>query len=755
MLPLDPNSLKNKTAPAAGPATRAAAPEAAAPPAALSAPPGMAAVWHALTRRWLTILVLGAGLGGAGATAAWLVMPSKYTATATLHLDPHPPRGVYETNEDFSSFRANQATQVKSDSVLNATLQKPETAEFPEVRAQGKDALVWFKGATLVDDKTGGPEALRLTTTADRADDSAVLANQWALAAGEVYTADEEAKIKERIKQLRQTYRDNTELLRKKKNELQARRDLLGLEDPKVIADKLAAEETALMTLQTQRVQVELQLKTLGVRLTDLKARGAVPDQVEVSAAAVDEEIDKDFPLNPVVKAQVDQLLTVQKKMGERLPVLRAEDRETDAGVVTYRKGIADIEKSLARERDDLRPDYEKRQRARLVDRMKDEAAKADQDIQGLTAQLDTLGAKLKEKEAAITTLRAGGQAATKSNPEVEAMQAEVTEMEANVKRLGEEEANLEASLPLAPRLTVMEAALPPALPALEKKIKMAGGAFLGLFGLVFMGVVVVEFRARRVYHSGDVSQGLGLPLVGTLPVLPAKSRASAPVAEDPTVGPAIESMDTIRTMLLHAGRAETLRVVMVGSAVSGEGKTSLACHLAASLARGGRRTLLVDADMRNPAAHQMFGLTAGPGFSELLRGEVEPSQVVQNTSLENLSLLAAGACDRQALQALAQEGILRTVLNELKEQYDFVIIDVSPILPVADALLIGEHADAVLLSVLRNVSRLPAVHAAQQRLAALGIRVLGAVVIGEGLEAYGRVRYPSVAATAATAAPK
>ena len=153
-----------------------------------------------------------------------------------------------------------------------------------------------------------------------------------------------------------------------------------------------------------------------------------------------------------------------------------------------------------------------------------------------------------------------------------------------------------------------------------------------------------------------------------------------------------------------------------------------------------------MDADLRNPAAHRLFGLNAGPGFSELLRGEVEPNQVVQNTSLENLSLLAAGACDHRALQALAQEGVLRTVLEEIKEQYDFVIIDVSPILQVADALLIGEHADAAVLSVLRNVSRLPAVHAAQQRLAALGIRVLGAVVIGEGMEAYGQVRYPTAA---------
>ena len=135
-----------------------------------------------------------------------------------------------------------------------------------------------------------------------------------------------------------------------------------------------------------------------------------------------------------------------------------------------------------------------------------------------------------------------------------------------------------------------MEAAAPPAFPTLDKTIKAAGSLFLVLFGLVFMGVAMVEFRARRVYHSGDVSQGLGLPLMGTVPELPAKARTAAPVAEDPTFGSAIESMDAIRAVLVHAGRADTLRVVMVGSAVSGEGKTSLACHLAASLARGGRR---------------------------------------------------------------------------------------------------------------------------------------------------------------------
>ncbi len=749
MISRDSNGMKSKTPSTAGIAAPSADLAPAAPPAALSAPPGVAALWHALTRRWLTILVVGGGLGLLGAAVGWFVAPGQYTGVATLHLDPQPPRGLYETNEDFTSFRANMATQVKSDPVLEAALKKPEAAELSEVRAQGADALAWLRTAVVVDDKTPGPEALRLAVNADRPEDAATLANLWAQAAGEVYNAAEEARIKERIKRLGQNYRDVTELLRRKKNDLQARRDLLGLEDPKAIDAKMQTEQAAQTAMQTQHVTVELEIRRLEVKIGDLKAALAAPDKVEAAPSAVDEEIDRDFPQNPVVRGQVEELLALQKKMGERSALLRPEDRDGDTGVAQYRKGIEEIQTKLAEERQAQRPAYEKRLQEKTLDRMKDDLAKAQQDVEGLKAQRETLDAKLTEKANALTALRNSSEATAKSNPDVEAMQAEVDEMEAGVKRLGDEQANLEACLPLPPRLTVMDPATPPKWPTLDKRIKAAGGAFLGLFGLVFLGVAVVEFRARRVYKSDDVSLGLGLPLMGTVPTVPVNARAVAQVG-DAAEGPMIESMDSIRTLLLHAGRSETLRVVMVASAVSGEGKTSLASHLAASLARGGRRTLLVDGDLRNPAVHQLFGLSAGPGFAELLRGEVEPAQIVQNTPLENLSVLAAGAADRRALQALAQDGVVRTVFDELKEQYDFLIVDVSPVLPAADALLIGEHADAVLLSVLRNVSRLPAVYAAQQRLGALGIRVLGAVVIGEGLEAYGNVRYPSVAAAVA-----
>jgi capsular exopolysaccharide synthesis family protein len=179
----------------------------------------------------------------------------------------------------------------------------------------------------------------------------------------------------------------------------------------------------------------------------------------------------------------------------------------------------------------------------------------------------------------------------------------------------------------------------------------------------------------------------------------------------------------------------------MVTSAHSGEGKTTLATQLAASLAQVGYRTLLIDADLRSPIAHTVFELPAAPGFCELLRGEADLPTVTRNTPVDRLAMIPAGRWDSQATRALAQEPLGRT-LASLQEQYDFIIIDSSPVLPVVDPLLIGQRVDGTILSVLRNVSRMPSVYAAHRRLTLGGVKVIGAVINGVRGELYGAA-YP------------
>jgi polysaccharide biosynthesis transport protein len=210
-----------------------------------------------------------------------------------------------------------------------------------------------------------------------------------------------------------------------------------------------------------------------------------------------------------------------------------------------------------------------------------------------------------------------------------------------------------------------------------------------------------------------------------------------------------VESIAATRLVVLHTAQLESLQVLLITSAFGGEGKTILSSHLAVNLANAGHRTLLIDADLRRPAVHKVFRQPFQAGLCEVLGGEVDVAEVVQAGPVEGLSLLFAGNAQGQPGKLLTQ-GCLGKLLPELRQQYDYVLVDSAPVLPVADSQFIAQYVDGVILSVLRGVSRLPAVHAANERLSALQIRILGAVVHGAISDSYyhGYVSDPSHAPT-------
>ncbi|HJT76329.1 MAG TPA: CpsD/CapB family tyrosine-protein kinase, partial [Gemmataceae bacterium] len=240
-----------------------------------------------------------------------------------------------------------------------------------------------------------------------------------------------------------------------------------------------------------------------------------------------------------------------------------------------------------------------------------------------------------------------------------------------------------------------------------------------------------------------EVVRASGLKVMGTLPLLPSGRRTEG--QRDGGVNwqsLLLESVDMMRTALLHVARVEGVRVVMVTSAVGGEGKTSLSSHLATSLARAGRNTLLIDCDLRKPSLHRVFELPRPEGVCEVLRGELGAAEAIQSTpTAPGLSLIAGGQCEDRALAVLAQGG-LAAVLAPLRDRYDFIILDSSPVLPVVDALLVAQEADGVLFSILRDVSQVGRINAAHERLAMLGIRSLGAVVTGVSGDLYYGANY-------------
>ncbi|MFN0196765.1 MAG: tyrosine-protein kinase family protein, partial [Planctomycetaceae bacterium] len=248
-----------------------------------------------------------------------------------------------------------------------------------------------------------------------------------------------------------------------------------------------------------------------------------------------------------------------------------------------------------------------------------------------------------------------------------------------------------------------------------------------------------------RISTMKEVSNGLQLPIMGSLPIMPnwlvqgRDHRRNGRSAVWQSVW--TESVDSARTMMLRDAGEEPRQVVMVASAMSGEGKTTLSSHLATSLARAGRKTLLIDCDLRRPSIHKMFDLSVKPGLCEVMRNEIPLEDAIQLTPQENLYVLPAGHLTQMVLQMLAQ-GDISAIFDQMRSHFDYIIIDSSPVLPVTDSLLVGQYVDAVVFSIRRDISRYAKVAAAYQRLSMLGVPVLGAVVIGLDEGSYGSL-YP------------
>ena len=143
---------------------------------------------------------------------------------------------------------------------------------------------------------------------------------------------------------------------------------------------------------------------------------------------------------------------------------------------------------------------------------------------------------------------------------------------------------------------------------------------------------------------------------------------------------------------------------------------------------------------MRRPGLDGVFGVPPEPGVCEALRGEGDLAGMIHPTGTDTCRVLPAGRCDRQAMAALANGGA-GPLFKQLREKYDFVIIDSSPILPVADTRFVSQHADTVVLSVFRDVSEVPKIQATCEILDAFGVRDLEAVVTGGRGFSYGRGR--------------
>ena len=173
---------------------------------------------------------------------------------------------------------------------------------------------------------------------------------------------------------------------------------------------------------------------------------------------------------------------------------------------------------------------------------------------------------------------------------------------------------------------------------------------------------------------------------------------------------PIATEMRRLYSNIRHIDGRSPKRSFLVTSANRGEGKSTVASHLALTVARfRGKKSLIVDADLRRPKLHDIFDVPKEPGLYECLNGEIDPLDAVKDTPIENLKVIPAGRRVKSPAH-LFEGDVMKEFFEKIKFYYDIVIVDSAPIIPVSDPMLISSVIDGVILVLLagrtpRNVS--------------------------------------------------
>ena len=279
-------------------------------------------------------------------------------------------------------------------------------------------------------------------------------------------------------------------------------------------------------------------------------------------------------------------------------------------------------------------------------------------------------------------------------------------------------------------------AILEPASPCKRSYTREATGLALAILGGLVAGlgiVFLIAVRDDRFTSVTEVNAALSDPVVGLLPDVGQKAETVIPLLalNDPRHIYA-ESYRSLRSALLfQSTEGERPKLLLITSSMPGEGKSTVAANLAHTLALSGSRVLLVDADLRRGHLHRLLGLQRAPGLAELLNQTCEPEQVMQKDPQINVTFIACGEINSGNPGDLFLGSALDQILARWRQEFDYVLIDSSPLFAADDASCLAPKMDGTLFVVRNQRSGARAAREALDLLAQRQAKVLGIVFNG------------------------
>lgn len=311
-------------------------------------------------------------------------------------------------------------------------------------------------------------------------------------------------------------------------------------------------------------------------------------------------------------------------------------------------------------------------------------------------------------------------------------------------------EAGILASLKSSNIQVVDPASTPvdPAVPriALNLCLALAGGVLLGV-----AAAVVIENADTSIRTPEDVESQCGLPSLGIIPTIRRHKRASAqarlgkqpePITIAHPGSGGTEAFRALRTSLLLSSSIAPPQVIVVTSALAGDGKSFTALNLAIVLAQANQRVLLLDADLRRPTLHNLLSLPMKGGLSACLAGTENPAAAVTEVKqVAGLHVIVAGYSPPYPAEMLASNA-MRQLLERWRAEFGFIVLDTPPTLAVTDAAICASLADAVILVARSEKTGRQSLSRAREVLHRVHAKIAGAVVNDIGVDSAGYYAY-------------
>ncbi len=670
-------------------------------------------VWHAFRRRWVPALVVAMALGGVAGAATFVFMPRGFESVAWLRV--RDKAGMFwggggRDNAEYEAYRKTQVQLIKSPLVLMAAMRRPGIESLGPLKEE-EDPIGWLTRNVQVSAPMES-EVLQIRMRGENPREITQIVN----AVTNAYLTDvvnkERAERLRRRDMLEKKYKENMAEVRSRLDTYHNLAKQLGANDSEQVNTQRALLFDHLAVLRSQKGQLQRDIDLIDAELTvaDAKERGEIRLEETVPEDLVDAMMMRD-----------SQFVQLRNRIGDiestiAFQVERSTRGANDPAVKKLEGMRAGLLERLEEYKNDLRPQVV----AQLsLDNHHRRTHAATESPAVLRVRRELLARQLEETTNEFNKVAEEVQMLGQASGDLMARKQEIEQLRKVTDEMGSQLQSSELDIQMPNRVELIEEASVPEgsdqLFRMMLTVLAAGG------GLVLGGgsVVALEYLRDRLSSTEDVTQRIGMRVIGTIPKI---TRRTNP-------GHVAECVDGVRTVLMQTGR-ESPTMILVTSASEHEGKTTFASQLAASLARSGKRTLLLDGDLRHPNVHTALGLDLRSGLPELLRGEITSDEAVQPTGVEGLFAITGGSCDYTAITALSKPEIAKLFAG-FRDAFDHVVIDAGPVLAFSDVLLLGQMSDLAVLATMRDRSRVPLVVAAVDKLRSVDVRVVGAVVNG------------------------